>query len=306
MSRNIRLATRGSELALVQTREVARRLQLAHPAAEVRELVIRTAGDKNLDTELAKVGAGDKGLFTKELEEALLDGRADAAVHSLKDLPTELPAGLCLGAILPRADSGDVLVSPAPGGISALADGTRIGTGSPRRQAMLHAARPGLQAALIRGNVPTRLAKLAAGEYGAVIVAAAGLARLGWTTDGSFMMNGKILHTTPLKSFLPAPGQGAVAVEIRATDAETKSFVSAIHDDATAIAVTAERAVLAGLGGGCHMALGTLARVEDGALQLEAVLFPTPAASPRHVSMSGSADSPEALGHAVAAKLNGG
>ena len=305
MSLLVRLATRGSDLALAQTREVARRLRHAHPAAEVRELIIRTAGDENLDAELAKIGAGDKGLFTKELEEALLDGRADAAVHSLKDLPTELPAGLRLGAILPRAESGDVLVSLLPGGLPALTTGAKVGTGSPRRHSMLLAARPDLQAAPIRGNVPTRLAKLAAKNYDAIIVAAAGLARLGWTTNGSFEMDGEVLHVSPLTDFLPAPGQGAVAVEIRAGDAATDKIFSPIHDEETAIAVTAERAVLSGLGGGCHMALGTRAHRDGSLLHLEAVIFERPGAPGKQAKLSGDAGAPEALGLAVAHKLHG-
>ena len=304
MSPVIRLATRGSDLALAQTREVARLLQRAHPALEASELIIRTAGDDNLDAELAKIGAGDKGLFTKELEVALLDGRAEAAVHSLKDLPTKLPAGLRLGAILPRAESGDVLVSCHPGGLSALGTGANVGTGSPRRHAMLLSARPDLRAAPIRGNVPTRLAKLAAKNYDAIIVAAAGLIRLGWTTDGSFEIDGQLLHVSPLNDFLPAPGQGAVAVEIRKDDPETEKIFSSIHDGETALAVTAERAVLSGLGGGCHMALGARARREGSLLHLEAVVFERPGAPGKHAKLSGDAGAPEALGLAVARKLH--
>ena len=305
MSALVRLATRGSDLALAQTREVARRLQSANLSLEVSELIVRTTGDENLEAELAKIGAGDKGLFTKELEVALLEGRADAAVHSLKDLPTKLPAGLRLAAILPRAESGDVLVSLVPGGLSALPVGSKVGTGSPRRHSMLLAARPDLQAVPIRGNVPTRLAKLAAKNYDAIIVAAAGLSRLGWTTDGSFEIDGEVLHVSPLENFLPAPGQGAVAVEIRADDAATEKLFSSIHDEETATAVTAERAVLSGLGGGCHMALGTRAYREGSLLHLEAVVFQSPGSTGKHAKLSGDAGAPEALGLAVARKLYG-
>ena len=305
MSPLVRLATRGSDLALAQTREVAHCLRSAHPVLEVSELIVRTAGDENLDAELAKIGAGDKGLFTKELEVALLEGKADAAVHSLKDLPTKLPAGLRLGAILPRAESGDVLVSLRPGGLSALPGGSKVGTGSPRRHSMLLAARSDLQAAPIRGNVPTRLAKLAAKNYDAIIVAAAGLARLGWTINGSFEIDGEVLHVSPLKDFLPAPGQGAVAVEIRADDTETEKLFSSIHDAETAMAVTAERAVLSGLGGGCHMALGTRSYREGPILHLEAVVFESPGSPGKQAKLSGDAGAPEALGLAVARKLHG-
>lgn len=305
MKRVVRLATRGSDLALAQTREVALRLRTAWPDLEVHEEIIRTAGDKNLDTELAKISAGDKGLFTKELEEALLDGHADAAVHSLKDLPTVLPSGLLLGAILPRADSADVLVAVAPGGLNGLAAGAKVGTGSPRRQSLLHAARPDVEAVPIRGNVPTRLAKLASGNYDAVIVAAAGLGRLGWETRGAIEVEGKTLHVSPLENFLPAPGQGAIAVEVRENDAGTKELLSPLHDAPTAAAVRAERAVLSGLGGGCHMALGVRARLDGAELHLEAVIFERPGDPPKRAVLSGKAIEPEAIGRAVAAKLHG-
>jgi len=305
MKRLLRLATRGSDLALAQTREVARRLRDACPDLEVREEIIRTAGDKNLEAELSRIGSGEQGLFTKELEEALLDGRADAAVHSLKDLPTVQPDGLRLGAILPRADSRDVLVSAAPGGLAALASGVRVGTGSPRRQAMLLEERPDLSAAPIRGNVPTRLAKLAAGDYDAIIVAAAGLVRLGWTAEGSIVMDGKTLQASILENFLPAPGQGAVAVEIRADDATAADLLAGIHDAVTAVAVEAERAVLAGLGGGCHMALGALGRLDGDTLHLEARMFDQPGHPAKHAELSGAASDPQTLGRAVAARLHG-
>jgi hydroxymethylbilane synthase len=173
--KTIRLATRGSDLALAQTRAVARLLREAHPELEVVESIIRTSGDRDKEADLSK--SSSPGLFTKELEAALLDHRADAAVHSLKDLPTVLPEGLALAAVLPRADSADVLVSMRPGGLAGLSAGSRVGTGSPRRQAMLLAARHDLAVLPIRGNVPTRLAKLAAGQYDAIILAAAGLVR---------------------------------------------------------------------------------------------------------------------------------
>ncbi|MEX1010003.1 MAG: hydroxymethylbilane synthase [Chthoniobacterales bacterium] len=305
MKRVIRLATRGSDLALAQTREVARLLRAAWPELEVHEEIIRTAGDKNLQAELSQIGAGEQGLFTKELEEALIDGRADAAVHSLKDLPTSLPSGLSLGAILPRADSGDVLVASAPGGLATLTAGAKVGTGSPRRQSMLRADRPDVAAVLIRGNVPTRLAKLAAGDYDAIIVAAAGLVRLGWPADGPLEVEGKTLYAAALPNFLPAPGQGAVAVEIRADDTAVGEMLASVHDASTATAVQAERAVLAGLGGGCHMALGARGRLDGATLHLEAVVFDLPGQPRKYAALSGDAGDPETLGRAVAAQLYG-
>jgi hydroxymethylbilane synthase len=305
MSAVIRLATRGSDLALVQTRDVARRLRAAWADLGTTEEIMRTTGDRKLEADLAKIGALEKGLFTKELEEALLQDRADAAVHSLKDLPTTLPEGLALGAILPRAKTADVLLSLFPGGLEALAAGAKVGTGSPRRRAMLRAARADLEVHPIRGNVPTRLGKLAAGDFDAIIVAAAGLERLGWTSDGGIEIDGRSLYATALTSFLPAPGQGAVAVEVRAADGEVRKYFSALHDEATARAVQAERAVLSGLGGGCHMALGARARVDGDVLHLEAVVFDDSGAVPKYAALTGAGNDPESLGRAVAAKLHG-
>lgn len=301
MSRTIRLATRGSDLALAQTREVARRLREAHPGLETTEIIIRTTGDREKDADLSQ--AAEPGLFTKELEAALLDGRADAAVHSLKDLPTVQPDGLRIAAVLPRADSADVLVAAQTGGLDALQPGARVGTGSPRRRAMLIEARPDAAPASIRGNVPTRLGKLAAGEYDALILAAAGLVRLGYPPIGPLQFGDCHLHVTKLEDFLPAPGQGAIAVEIRAGDAESGDIVSALHDEETGAAVRAEREVLRALGGGCHMALGAKAHVVGGVLHLEAVVFDDSGGSARYAAAHGS--DPEALGREVAAKLHG-
>jgi hydroxymethylbilane synthase len=305
MSARLRLATRGSDLALAQTREVAARLRATWPDLAVEEEIIRTQGDNNLEADLAAIGALDKGLFTKELEHALMQGAADAAVHSLKDLPVALPPGLVLGAVLPRAASEDVLVSRQPGGWEALPAGARVGTSSPRRQAMLRARRDDVQPVTIRGNVPTRLGKLADGGFEAIVVAAAGLHRLGWATDGTIEAGGAVLHAVPLRDFLPAPGQGAIAVEIRADDEETRDLLAPLHDAATDRCVRAERAVLGALGGGCHMALGTRAWIEDGQLRLEAVVFDDPGADPKHASASGDPEDPESVGRAAAEKLHG-
>jgi len=300
MSASLRLATRGSDLALAQTREVARLLRVAHPRLDVSEVVIRTTGDREAEADLAQ--AKVTGLFTKELEAALLDGRADAAVHSLKDLPTTLPAGLDLAAVLPRADCADVLVATNPGGLESLPAGARVGTGSPRRRAMLLAERPEVVAVAMRGNVPTRLAKLAAGDCDAIILAAAGLARLGFPTADRFEFAGKMLHVSKLEDFLPAPGQGAVAVEIRADDAATREALSVLHDAATAAAVRAEREVLRASGGGCHMALGARGRMVGDELHLEAVFFDETSGEARYAS--GHGQDPEQLGREVAGKLH--
>lgn len=303
---NLRLATRGSALALAQTREVARRLREAWPELDVQEEIFRTTGDRNLEVDLAVAGALDKGLFTKELEEALLGGRADAAVHSLKDLPVVLPEGLAVGAVLPREDTADILVTRGAGGLDELPSGAKVGTGSPRRRAMLLAARGDLVAAPIRGNVPTRLAKLAAGDFDAIILAAAGLRRLGMASEGILNSDGVGLHAAGLDGFLPAPGQGAIAVEIGADDENTLDLLCPLHDDDTDAAVRAERAVLEALGGGCHMALGALAAVSGDALELQAVVFDASGTAPKYASAIGHRDDPESLGRLVAAQLHGG
>jgi hydroxymethylbilane synthase len=305
MTQSIRLATRGSTLALAQTREVEGRLLQAWPNVKVDEKIFQTRGDLNLQADLATVGTLDKGLFTKELEQALREGIADAAVHSLKDLPTTLPQGLEVAAILPRADAADILVSRDTGGLVALNSGARIGTGSPRRRAMLLASRGDVVATPIRGNVPTRLAKLAEGNYEAIILAAAGLERLGCLTDGTILWDGRRFEATRLKSFLPAPGQGAIAVEARAKDERISSLLGPLHHLDTATAVIAERAVLAGLGGGCHMALGTRAYLEGDLLHLEAVVFDESGGEPKYAMLSGKRDHPETLGRALAEKLYG-
>ena len=262
------LGTRGSELALVQTRDVAARLGQAHPGLAVEETIIKTTGDKRLDVSLSAPGSLEKGLFTKELEEALLSKSVHAAVHSLKDLPTEQPPGLIVGAILERADISDALASKHAGGWKGLPPEATVATSSLRRKNQLLLLRPDLQIVEIRGNVPTRLRKVFENhELDALVVASAALARLGKeiVPDG--------LQITVIEEMLPAPGQGAVAVECRADDKETRDLLAAIHHEPTALCVRAERELLHRLGGGCHMPLGTRAVIEDGKLRLLAALF---------------------------------
>ena len=262
------LGTRGSELALVQTRDVAARLGQAHPGLAVEETIIKTTGDKRLDVSLSAPGSLEKGLFTKELEEALLSKSVHAAVHSLKDLPTEQPPGLIVGAILERADISDALASKHAGGWKGLPPEATVATSSLRRKNQLLLLRPDLQIVEIRGNVPTRLRKVFENhELDALVVASAALARLGKeiVPDG--------LQITVIEEMLPAPGQGAVAVECRADDKATRDLLAAIHHEPTSLCVRAEREFLHRLGGGCHMPLGTRAVIEDGKLRLLAALF---------------------------------
>lgn len=268
------LGTRGSALALAQAELVEAALHKVCPELQVVRKIIKTVGDARLDVSLSNPGSLDKGLFTKELEEALFRKEIDFAVHSLKDLPTSLPDGLCLSAVLPRADVEDVLVTKASGGLSALRPGTKVATGSPRRVMQLRELRPDLQAVDFRGNVPTRLKKLVENpDLGAIILAKAGLDRLGYPVGaGSWVVEGQTVYCSLLEQFLPAPGQGAIGLEARSNDDRTAQILRSIHHESTALAVHAEREILRGLGGGCHMALGARAIVQGAELSLTAIL----------------------------------
>lgn len=297
------LGTRGSDLALAQTRLTASLLRRAHPGLVVEERIIRTTGDIRLDVSLSAPGALDKGLFTKELEEALRRGEIDAAVHSLKDLPTACPDRLGLGAILEREDPADVLVSRIAGGLSALPAGTLVATSSLRRKYFLRWQRPDVATAEIRGNVPTRLRKLRdSTELSAIVLASAGLRRLR-AAGCELALDG--LEITPLPFMLPAPGQGAVAVECRADDVDTRARLEAIHHDVTAACVQAERTVLTEMGGGCHSPLGARAEVTaDGQLFLRAAWFPADNESaPRTAEVAGPAKRWPELARELAAQL---
>ncbi len=289
---NLIFATRPSALARWQTGFVMRQVQAAWTTLVCREEIIVTRGDRVLDKPLPQIGG--KGLFTAELEAALRAGAVQAAVHSLKDLPTEMPPDLTLGAILPRAEARDALVSKGGFTLDSLPSAAVVGTSSLRRAAQLLALRPDLQVEPIRGNVETRLRKLMDDEYEAVVFAAAGLQRLGLDREIGGMM-----HLLSLDEMLPAPGQGALAVQCRADDAETLRLLAAVHDPETAAAVTAERAFLAGLGGGCSTPVGAYARlVADGRLQLTGLV-----ASPDGETMlrlQAEGGDPQALGRALA------
>ena len=268
------LGTRGSDLALAQSRMVRDGLTERHPGLEVELKIITTTGDARTAMPLDEPTAEGAGLFTKQLEEALLSGEIDLAVHSLKDLPVQTPAGLNLPALLPRATVADMHVSLHPGGVAGLPVGATVGSSSPRRALLLQERRPDLKLVPIRGNVPTRLAKVAGGHFDATILAAAGLTRLGHDlAAGTITAGDRPLFLESLDWMLPAPGQGAVAVETRSGD-PAESIVAVLHDPVTARCVEAERLVLKHLGGGCHLALGTLATERDGMMSLSAVFVP--------------------------------
>jgi hydroxymethylbilane synthase len=246
------IGSRGSQLALWQAQWIAARL--AERGHETRIEIIKTTGDKITDVPLAKVGT--KGLFTKEIEEALLDGRIDLAIHSLKDLPTEIPAGLTIAAVPERADARDAMVGA---GLNQLPAGAKVGTSSLRRAAQLRVVRPDFVIESVRGNLDTRVRKLDEGQYRAIVLAAAGLTRLGWAH--------RIAEILPPEVMCPAVGQGALAVETR-QEGEARDFCAALDHAVTRAAVTAERAVLAALGGGCQVPIGAHAEIEGDSLRL--------------------------------------
>jgi hydroxymethylbilane synthase len=264
----LRIGTRGSALALAQAAELRQRLAKAHPElappGAIETLTIRTTGDKLTDRSLATLGG--KGLFTKELEEALLAGAIDCAVHSAKDLPSLLPRGLALTCHLPREDPRDAFFSLKAASLADLPPGASVGTSSPRRHAQVLHARPDLRVVPLRGNVDTRLAKLAAGAVDATLLAVAGVKRLG--------MADRITRIMPSEEILPAVAQGAIGIESRAEDARIRRWLDPLDDRATAACVTAERAVMAAIEGSCRTPMAALAELAaDGVLHLRALII---------------------------------
>jgi hydroxymethylbilane synthase len=290
----LRIATRKSPLALWQAEHVAGRLRDAHPGLAVELLPLSTRGDEVLDRSLATVGG--KGLFLKELEVALADGRADLAVHSLKDVPAQLDASFALAAILARADCADAFVSNGFPALDELPHGARVGTSSLRRAALLRARRPDLDIADLRGNLGTRLAKLDRGDYAAIILAVAGLQRMGF--------DARIRARLAPPDWLPAPGQAAIAVETRADDVRMIERVKSLDDAATRRSVAAERALNAELGGDCSMPLGAWCETQPtGALHLRGLLGD--AGDGRVLRAEATGDDPVLLGRDVAGLLRG-
>jgi len=281
------IASRGSQLALWQANWV--KGQLAALGHESRIEIIKTTGDKITDVPLAKVGT--KGLFTKEIEEALLDGRADLAVHSLKDLPTELPEGLVLAAVPPREDPRDAIVGKR---LADLPAGAKVGTSSLRRSAQLRKLRPDLVIESVRGNLDTRLRKLDEGQYDSIVLAAAGLRRLGW--------GDRIAETLGPDVMCSAVGQGALAIETRASGAGFDA-VRALDDAETHAAVLAERGVLGSLGGGCQVPIGAHARIEGGRLHLLGVVASPDGSEMIRAEADGPVSDAEGLGRALGAAL---
>jgi hydroxymethylbilane synthase len=262
----LRIGTRGSPLALAQAEEVKTRLIAAHPALAgpdaIAIVVIKTTGDQVQDRPLAEIGG--KGLFTKEIEEALLDGGIDLAVHSMKDVPTYLPDGLEIACLLPREDPRDVLISASGLKLADLPQGTVVGTASLRRQAQLKASRPDLVIVPLRGNVGTRIAKIERGDAAATLLALAGLKRLGKA--------GVATEILAVDQMLPAAAQGAIGIEIRGADQVTRDYLAPLHDAATAICVAAERACLARLEGSCRTPIAIYAELQGGDVHLRSLI----------------------------------
>lgn len=258
----IRVGTRGSLLALTQTRQFIDRLRTLRPERAVEEVIIKTKGDIIQDVPLSKIG--DKGLFTKEIEQALLDGAVDLGVHSMKDMPGRLPVGLGFGVVPERVDARDAFLSLHWPDLHALPRGARVGTSSLRRRAQLLRLRPDLTIENLRGNVDTRLRKLQEGEYDAIILAAAGLTRLG---KGSV-----ITCHIPAEEMVPAVGQGVLAIEIREDDQALRDLLAPLHHAPTALAVAAERAFLTELEGGCQVPMAAHAVLRGGRLRMDAMI----------------------------------
>lgn len=291
----LRVGTRGSPLALAQAHESRRRLAAAHGWAEdaVTVVAIRTTGDAIQDRALAD--AGGKGLFTKELDIALLDGSIDCAIHSAKDLPTFLPSGLVIAGYLPREDVRDALIALRAGGLESLPAGGNLGTASLRRQAQVLRRRPDMAVKLLRGNVGSRLRRVEAGEFDATLLAMAGLNRLGLAHHAT-----AILDTA---AFLPAVGQGAIAITTRENDAATRALVEEIVDPDTTVALACERAFLAVLDGSCRTPIAGYAALAGGTLRFSGLVLSPDGQETVETTLEGQADTAAALGRAAGEDL---
>lgn len=289
----LRIATRKSALALWQAEHVAALLRTTHPGLTVELVPMSTRGDEILDKPLATIGG--KGLFLKELEVAMLEGRADLAVHSLKDVPAELEPGFVLPAILPRADAADAFVSNDHAELASLPQGARVGTSSLRRQAQLRALRPDLQLLDLRGNVGTRLGKLDAGDYDAIVLACAGLERLG--------LAARIRSRLAAPDWLPAPGQAAIAIEARGDQPAVLALLAALDDADTRLTVTAERAMNHALGGSCTVPVGAWCMLGEHGLHLRGLVGDASSGRLLHAEASSLGEQTESLGRQVAEAL---
>ncbi|HOG06519.1 MAG TPA: hydroxymethylbilane synthase [Syntrophales bacterium] len=289
----IRIGTRGSQLALTQTNAVATEIRKRHPALTVEVQAIRTKGDIMQDVSLAKIGG--KGLFVKEIEEALVRGEIDLAVHSMKDVPVELPAGLAIGIVTRREDPRDVLVSRDRLKLEALPEGARLGTGSLRRGFQLRNILPDVEIVSLRGNLDTRIRRVGTEGLDGVILAAAGIRRMGWVE--------RVSQFIPVEVLLPAIGQGVLGIEHRSDDRELLEALAFLHDRETALAVTAERAFLADLGGGCQLPVAAYARLRGPELVLRGLVGSLDGRAMIRDEVRGAADDGATLGRRLASTI---
>ncbi len=293
MTSPLRIATRRSQLALWQAEHVAALLRAAHPELPVELVPMSTQGDRVQDRALAEVGG--KGLFVKELEVAMQENRADIAVHSMKDVPSELPDGFCIAAVLPRANPHDAFLSLRHARFEDLPAGARVGTSSPRRQAQLRHARPDLRLELLRGNVDTRLRRLEEGPLDAILLACAGLERLG--------LGGRITQQLDLALSLPAVGQGVIGIECRQDDSRSREALATLHHEESFVRLLTERAFAATLGGSCHSPIAAHATLAGTVLELHGFIGAPDGSETYRDSEQGASSDAEAIGQRLARRM---
>ena len=303
MTAKITLGTRGSELARAQTLLVEKAIRSADPSAAIETKIIVTRGD---NAKVVDLHAGRKGLFTAEIERALLAGDVDVAVHSAKDLPSETSLGAQVTAVLPRAPINDVLISKHPGGLASIRSGATMATGSVRRQRQLRWKRPDFKIVDLRGNVPTRLRKLAQNEWDGIVLASAGLERLGFSSIGTEIgFDGRqfFLEILPSEIFVPAGGQGIIALQIRSDDQSTKALLDSVNDRETLLCLQAEREFLNRLHGDCNFPVGVHATINNGKMKLRAQVFQDEAPAPRQAEVEGGCEEGATLARELLQKI---
>ena len=303
MIAKITLGTRGSDLARAQTLLVENALRSAHPNVAIETKIIITHGD---NAKVIDLNAGRKGLFTAEIERALLAGEVDVAVHSAKDLPSEISPGAQIAAVLPRAPINDVLISKHSGGLNSLANGATVATGSVRRQRQLHWKRADLNIVDLRGNVPTRLRKLAENEWDGIVLASAGLERLGFSPIGTeigFDGGQFFLEMLPSEIFLPAGGQGIIALQVRADDQITKTLLESVNDRETLLCLQAEREFLNRLHGDCNFPVGVHGTISNRKMKLRAQVFQGESPAPRQAEVVGNCEESATLARELLQKI---
>ena len=303
MIAKITLGTRGSELARAQTLLVEKAIRSAHPSVAIETKIIVTRGD---NAKVVDLNAGRKGLFTAEIERALLAGEVDAAVHSAKDLPSQTSPGAQIAAVLPRAPINDVLISKHSGGLASVPYGATVATGSVRRQRQLHWKRADLKVVDLRGNVPTRLRKLAENEWDGIVLARAGLERLGFSptqTDIGFEGGQFSVEILPCEIFLPAGGQGIIALQVRSDDLSTKALLESVSDRETLLCLQAEREFLSRLHADCNFPVGVQATISNGKMKLRAQMFEGESSTPRQAEVEGESDEGDQLAAELLRKI---